>query len=109
MESAHAKCVHENTKAARALCRREHVVSNTDMVVTHAFVFVREARAQGFVNKLERITLDEVAQEHGITKWDYKLAEKMVLDRAYLMSELDLLGDDMLALRRVGGKRRSRR
>lgn len=108
-DTAHAQCVHPNTKAARALCRREHVVANTEMVVTHAFVFTRRARAEGFSNKIARITLDEVAQEHNITKWDYKLAERLVLDHAYLMGEWDLLADDMKALRQTrGGKRRTR-
>lgn len=99
-QSKHSACNHPATKSARAACRRERTRYNTDMVVTHTFVFVRRARAEGCVNTIKEITLYEVAQEHGIEDWDFKLACRMVRDRAHLMSEWDLLDEEMLQTRR---------
>ncbi len=92
----HAACDHAMTKAGRAACRRAKVVQTTETIVTAAFVFVRQARAEGCVNLLHRITLDEVASERQYSPrdWDPKLACRLVRDQAYLMGEWDILSDD---------------
>lgn len=92
----HAACDHEMTKAGRAACRRQKVKDTTDSIVVAAFVFVRQARAEGMSNLLHRITLDEVASERRISEgaWNPKLAERMVRERATLMGEWDILSDD---------------
>lgn len=97
----HAACDHPMTKSGRAACRRAKVVQTTNTIVNHTFVFVRRARSEGMSNLIHRITLDEVAQEHGyrVNQWDHKLAERMVRDRAQLMGEWELLADDMLQTR----------
>lgn len=99
----HSQCTHEATKAARSACRRERVKATTDTIVNHTFVFVRRARAEGCVNTIKEITLWEVAQEHGYEakEWDFKLAARMVRDRAQLMGEWELLDDEMLQTRRT--------
>lgn len=96
--ASHTHCQHEPTKAARAACRRERVRVTTDTIVNHTFVFVRRARAEGHVNMIHRITLDEIAQEHGYEPrdWDSALACRMVRDRAHLMDEWELLDDEMM-------------
>ena len=97
----HSACDHPATKAARSACRRERVKATTDIIVNHTFVFVRRARAQGHANLIHRITLDEIAQEHGYVpaQWDHRLAERMVRDRANAMGEWELLADDILQTR----------
>src|SRR3546814_12400600 len=87
--TAHAACDHPMTKAGRAQCRRDKIKETTDSIVTAAFVFVRQARSEGCVNLLQRITLDEVASERRISpnQWNPKLAERMVRERATLMGE----------------------
>lgn len=72
----HAACDHPMTKSGRAACRRAKKVETTKTIVNHTFVFVRRAREAGCVNLIHRITLDEVAQEHGYVPadWDPKLA-----------------------------------
>jgi hypothetical protein len=98
----HAACNHPATKAARAACRRAKVVDTTETIVNHTFVFVRRARAEGHVNLIHRITLDEVAQAHGYTPrdWDPKLACRLVRDKANLRGEWELLADEMLPIGR---------
>lgn len=93
----HASCSHPMTKAGRAQCRRDRVKATTETIVNHTFVFVRRARAEGCVNMIHRITLDEVAQEHGYVPadWDPKLAVRLVKENARLMGEWELLADDM--------------
>lgn len=95
--TAHASCSHPMTKAGRAACRRAKKVATTETIVNHTFVFVRRARAEGCVNMIHRITLDEVAQEHGYVPadWDPKLAVRLVKENARLMGEWELLADDM--------------
>lgn len=97
--TAHARCDHPMTKAGRAACRRQKKVETTETIVNHTFVFVRRARAEGCVNVIRRITLDEVAQEHGYvpSQWDPKLACRLVRDQAHLMGEWELLDDEMLS------------
>jgi len=97
----HSNCDHPATKSARSACRRESVRATTDTIVNHTFVFVRRARAAGHVNLIHRITLDEVAQEHGYSprEWDPKLACRMVRDRANTMGEWNILADEMLQTR----------
>jgi len=99
--SNHSACDHPATKAARSACRRERVKATTDIIVNHTFVFVRRAREAGHANLIHRITLDEIAQQHGYTprEWDPKLACRMVRDRANAMGEWELLADDMLQTR----------
>lgn len=94
--TAHARCDHPMTKAGRAQCRRDKIKETTDSIVTAAFVFVRQARSEGCVNLLQRVTLDEVASERRISpnQWNPKLAERMVRERASLMDEWDILSDD---------------
>lgn len=94
--TAHAACDHAMTKAGRAECRRNKIKETTDSIVTAAFVFVRQARSEGHVNLLHRITLDEVASERRIPEkaWNPKLAERLVKERASLMDEWDILSDD---------------
>jgi hypothetical protein len=70
------------------------------MLVNHTFVFVRRARQQGYDNLIHEVTLYEVAQEQGITDWDFKLACRMVRDRAHQMAEWDLLAPEMLQVKR---------
>lgn len=93
----HATCNHPMTKSGRAACRRAKVVQTTETIVNHTFVFVRRARSEGCVNLIHRITLDEVAQEHGYSpnQWDPKLACRLVRDQAHLMGEWELLAEDM--------------
>lgn len=98
--TSHTNCTHPHTKAARAACRREVTKYNTDIVVNYTFVFVRRARAEGMINLIHEVTLYEIAQEHGITDWDFKLACHMVRDRANLMGEWDLLAPEMLQVKR---------
>lgn len=94
--TTHHYCDHENSKAARALCRRERPVSNAEMVVTRAFVFVRQARAQGFSNLLSTLTLEESAQELGVGgKYNLVTAIAMVKERATLMGEWGIIADDI--------------
>lgn len=94
--TAHHFCYHENTKAARALCRRERPLSNTEMVVTRAFVFVRQARAQGFANLLSVMSLEESAQELGVGgRYNLAIAIAMVKERATLMGEWEIIADDI--------------
>lgn len=100
MPNRHDICNHPHTKAARAECRRGHTKQFTDALVTHTFVFVRQARKQGHNNLIHEITLYEVAQEYGITDWDFKLACRMVRDHALLMDEFDLLAPEMLQVKR---------
>lgn len=100
MTNRHDHCNHPHTKAARSACRRETTKSNTDTVVNHAFVFTRQARALGHSNFIFEVTLYEIAQQHGITDWDFKLACRMVRDRALLMDEFDLLALEMLKVKR---------
>jgi hypothetical protein len=99
--STHSNCDHPATKSARSACRRAKLVETTDIIVNHTFVFVRRARAEGHVNLIHRITLDEIAQEHGYTprEWDPKLACRMVRDRANAMGEWNILADEMLQTR----------
>lgn len=87
------------TKLGRSQCRRERVKATTETIVNHTFVFVRRARSQGCVNMIHRITLDEIAQEHGYTPrdWDPKLACRLVRDEAHLMGEWELLAEEMLS------------
>ncbi len=93
----HASCSHPMTKAGRAQCRRERVKATTETIVNHTFVFVRCARSEGCVNLIHRITLDEVAQEHGYEPkdWNPALAVRLVKAEAQLMGEWELLADDM--------------
>jgi hypothetical protein len=93
----HSRCQHEATKAARSACRRERVKETTATIVNHTFVFVRRARAEGCVNMIHRITLDEVAQEHGyrLADWNPALAVRLVHETARLMGEWEILADDM--------------
>lgn len=93
----HASCDHPMTKAGRAQCRRERVKVTTETIVNHTFVFVRRARSEGCVNLIHRITLDEVAQEHGYSPkdWNPTLAVRLVKENARLMDETHLLADDM--------------
>jgi hypothetical protein len=95
--TAHAACDHPMTKAGRAQCRRDKVKATTETIVNHTFVFVRQARAEGHVNLIHRITLDEVAQEHGYSPrdWNPTLAVRLVKENARLMDETNLLADDM--------------
>lgn len=85
------------TKAGRAQCRRDKIKRNTETIVNHTFVFVRRARSEGHVNLIHRITLDEVAQEHGYSPkdWNPALAVRLVKENARLMGEWELLADDM--------------
>lgn len=94
--TAHHYCDHENTKAARALCRRERPLANTKSVVIRAFVFVRQARAQGFSNLLSVMTLEESAQELGVGgRYNLVTAISMVKERATAMDEWAIIADDI--------------
>lgn len=94
--NAHHFCDHVNSKGARAVCRRERPVANTESVVTRAFVFVRQARAQGFSNLLSAMTLEESAQELGLGgKYNLVTAIALVKERATLMGEWDIIADDI--------------
>lgn len=93
----HAACEHPMTKAGRAQCRRDRVRATSKFIAVAAIVFVRRARAEGHVNLLHRITLDEVASERGISpkEWNPTIAVREVKESARLMDETHLLGDDM--------------
>lgn len=95
--TAHAACDHPMTKAGRAQCRRDKVRATSKSIAIAAIVFVRKARAEGHVNLLHRITLDEVASERRISpkEWNPTIAVREVKESARLMNEMDLLGDDM--------------
>lgn len=94
---SHSQCDHESTKAARSQCRRELVRATSKSIAIAAIVFVRRARAEGHVNLLHHITLDEVASERNISpsQWNPTIAVREVKESARLMNETHLLGDDM--------------
>lgn len=64
-----------------------------DMIATAAIVFVRQARAEGYANKLTKETLDGVACELGISpsRWTWSTAVKMVRANAASMGEIHLV------------------
>jgi hypothetical protein len=95
--TAHAACDHPMTKAGRAQCRRDKVRATSKCIATAALVFVRKARAEGHVNLLHRITLDEVASERRISpkEWNPTIAVREVKSLAQMLDETHLLGDDM--------------
>lgn len=66
-------------------------MQNADEIATGAIVFVRQARRSGHVNTVSELLLWETAQERNITEFTISTVKRLVLERAALMDELDLI------------------
>lgn len=66
-------------------------MQNADEIATGAIVFVRRARREGCVNTVSELLLWETAQELNITEFSISTVKRLVLERAALMNELDLI------------------
>jgi hypothetical protein len=71
-------------------------IETAEMIASAAIVFVRQARAEGYANKLTAQTIDGMAQELGIDpkRWTWSTVIRIVKANAKLMGETELLDLD---------------